>query len=625
MLKPNSVYDLVVEAVSGRSIDMEPLTFHSLRKVNPGASEKLKDEVRDGRTFLVATTYAHNILPLLAEESQLDALINVAWGLRLHKQVLGSEVKTICFWLSECAYTAQAAAIILQAVEEIFGLNVKTLLLLDELQTSTTMEGKVYSANVGSKQLLILFRSRWLSDAYAFSPDYEGIMNTLRGIVGSSKPDAIGVIVDAETYGGAYEEQKPDLLMRLRTELKNGLIIGEEAYQIEFKNVGELSSEASESKEALIRDYTAWSDYEDYQIFRADRPKTGTIVSSRAGGLCRWTGHLRDADGKPTRETYFIVTEWVQPKTKKRYVRVLSSIWKVAFNTIRTTASSKVRAITLKTLKRLAEEESVEEMLKGYGGVVLGEESAPDFIRRRFPHTSDREKRALELVLRAYKYANQDAAMSCPTFWQNIDTEVSWTSLAYLAGGLTLAATARLELGDEKEVEEIAEIYQRVFFDFESTFQHLIDDYDIPLDILYDRLREGAKLHGYDVEAEIAEAGERIEEEAEAIAKRLYQKSLGRIFPDRPFLENDANKFLILWIAHQRRNRVESGRAYKEAKLFEWRKAIGSAVSAHPLPVRVGAVHAKHFPHPERFLHIPTSTLDTGTEIIIGESHAYDP
>lgn len=628
MLRPGGVYDLLVEAASGRSIDMEPLTLHHLKNLNPQSFESLREKALTGRTYMAAAPYSHPILPILAEASPLDALVNVVWGLRFHQQTFGEALGdgTIAFWLSECAYSKEAVKVVLKAVGEVFGDGAKVLFLLDELQSEGTEQGMPYATTIDSERVFVVFRSRWLSDAYAFSPKYEGIMNTLKGVIGSGKPGVIGVIIDAETYGGAYEAHKPALLERLHTELKDGVTVGDELYRFGFKTIDEIFKEAHGLQEAKIRDYTAWSDYEDHQIFRTDHPKTGTIVSERAGGLCRWTGHLRDGDGKPVNETYFMVFEWAHPKTKRRYVRVLSSLWKVAFNEARRRCSDIVRQAALETLRRFTNDVTAEEMMKRYGDIVFEKEGPEKFVKRHLTEATNIERKAAELILQAYRYTNQDAAMSCPTFWQNLDTEVSWTSLSYVAGGMALAARACLGLGDGKRSRWIAEEYQRVFMDFEETFRHLIDGYEIPLNLLYAQLREVAQRRGYDVEDDMARVEDGFEERAEEIARRLYTTALGGLSGGKPFLVADANKHIILWRIYERMGlEEEAGRAYQDAKLYEWKKSLTSAVSTTPLPTRVGVVHAKHFPdygHPLRLL---TEEVETETEIIIGEAHAHDP
>lgn len=628
MLRPGGVYDLVVEAASGRSIDIEPLTLHHLRNLNPKSFERLREKAITGQTFIVATLYSHPILPLLAEASPLDALVNTVWGLRFHLKAFGepSDEGTIALWLSECAYSKEAARIILEGAEEVLGEGVRVLFLLDELQSEGIEQGRPYTATIGSKRLFPVFRSRWLSDAYAFSPTYEGILNTLEGLVASRRPEVMGIIVDAETYGGAYEAHKPALLERLRTELREGLAIGDELYRFDFRTIDEFFRGAHEPREVKILDHTAWSDYEDHQTFGPDNPKAGTIVSRRVGGLCRWTGHLRGRDGEPVKETYFMVFEWAHPKTKRRYIRVLNSIWKVGFNQARKRCSDIVRQTALEILRRFVDDATAEETLKEYWNVVFELESPDRFVKRRLADASITERRAVELILQAYRYANQDAAMSCPTFWQNLDTEVSWTTLSLLAGGMALAAMAWLHLGEEEKAGMIGDEYQRVFIDFEGTFRHLVDEYEMPLDLLYTQLREAARRRGYDVEDDIVKVGEGFEGKAEEIAGRLYTTALGGLSGGKPFFVADANKHVILWRIYKGRGMEEEAeRVCKDAKLYEWSKGLASAVSTSPLPTRVGIVHARHLPDNARSHIPPAGKVETETEIIIGEAHAYDP
>ena len=49
---------------------------------------------------------------------------------------------------------------------------------------------------------------------------------------------------------------------------------------------------------------------------------------------------------------------------------------------------------------------------------------------------------------------------------------------------------------------------------------------------------------------------------------------------------------------------------------------MSSAVSDDPIPVRVGLLHAKHFPKNEVFSS-PLTEPETNTELICGEADAY--
>ncbi len=623
MLQPHSVYDLIAESADGRTVDIEPITLSYLRKINPAAYEQLLQKDASGQTHIVATTYSHPILPMLAEDNILDARVNVAWGLRFYQQTLQREARSpILFWLNECAYSEQAAEIVAETAKTIFGPDAKVVFPLDEFQSEGANLGVVHSIPLNGGEALAVFRSHWLSDACAFGSDLEWILTSFRAEVAKHRPRIVGTAMDAETYGGAYDGQKPLFFTRLRSELTKAIPVDGDLFLVKFTLLNKIVGAVAATAQANIGDYTAWSDYDTSQLINGERVKVEGIIAKRVGGLCRWTGHLRGTD-KPLKETYFLVFEWIHPATKERFIRVTNSLWKVAFNAVRKEGASTVREVILAALKRIADKEEAQNILLSYGDVALGFEEEEHFIDKHAGNASPEGKKAIGLALRAYRAANQEAMMSCPTFWQNFDTEVTWTSLSLTASGLALAAQACLELGDIDALRKIAEKYQLLLLDFAETFKGLSLEYEMPLDLLYERIREIGKHNGYDVEHAVSEVRGSFHEEAEAIADKAYSSVFDGVQGKR-FMRTDGNKFLILWKIFDRLGRRdEAEKAYREAKLYEWSKSIGSSISHHPIPTRVGILHAKHFPSYEKYLRLPVREVETETEILIGEAHAY--
>lgn len=623
MLQPRSVYDLIVEAADGRTVDVEPITLRYLQKMNPAAYERLLRMDADEQTHIVATTYSHPILPLLEKDSAFDAKVNVTWGLRFYQQTFQrKEGSPILFWLNECAYSEQAAEIVSEAVEAVFGSGARTVFLLDEFQGDNIDLGLVHSLPLGEGRALAVFRRHWLSDAFAFSSDLEWILASFRDDVAKRRPRMVGTAMDAETYGGAYDAQKPAFFSRLERELMREIKVDSDSFSVKFMMLNKIVGSADASAQVKVADYTSWSDYNESQLIDGNLLKLDGIVARRVGGLCRWTGHLREA-GKPLKETYFLVFEWVHPVTKERFVRVTNSLWKVAFNTVRRESANIVREAVFTILERVTGKEEAQNIPLLYGDVALETEGEERFLEKHVGTASPEAKKAVKLVLEAYRSANQEAMMSCPTFWQNFDTEVTWTSLSMTASGLALAAQACLELGDTDTLRRIAEKYQTLLIDFCETFKNLALEYEMPLDLLYERLREIGKRNGYDVEHAVSEVKGNFYEEADEIADRAYSSVFGGIQGKR-FMKSDGNRFLILWRIFDKLGRKEEAReAYREARLYEWSKCLSSAVSQCPIPMRVGILHAKHFPSYEEYLRLPTRDVETETEILIGEAHAY--
>jgi hypothetical protein len=219
--------------------------------------------------------------------------------------------------------------------------------------------------------------------------------------------------------------------------------------------------------------------------------------------------------------------------------------------------------------------------------------------------------------------------MSCPTFWENFGTEVTWSSLSFTAGGIILAAQACYTLDDEEGVIKLANKYQELFIDFEQSFQGLVEEYSFAMELLYAQLREICKRRGIDFEYEIAKMSSKLDTSAfEKKVGELAEKIYHSVFStyDVSLLVTDINKQLILSKAFAIRGKPNIAKQFfTEAKFFEWKKSISSTMSKYPIPVRVGVLHAKHFPNFQRLFKLPLTEIEVDTEIIIGEAHAYSP
>jgi hypothetical protein len=240
--------------------------------------------------------------------------------------------------------------------------------------------------------------------------------------------------------------------------------------------------------------------------------------------------------------------------------------------------------------------------------------------RFKIGKTSD-ELEASHLLLEAYRMANQEATMSDPTYWENIDTEVTWTALALLAAGIINAATACLQIKKYGRFEELASEYNRIFLGFEASFRELYEEYDCPLDILFNYLREQCWKKGYDLEHDLT-SSTITEELARNIAVRAYETAFNKDWK-RPLKESDVNPYVILWKMKERNGLLnDADKALRRAYVYEWEKSIRSIVSDKPIPVRVGLLHAKHFPKNEVFKP-PAEEPETDTELLSGEADAY--
>lgn len=618
MLRPGGVYDALVDALETRSVDIEPITLFHLAKLNPEAHEKLQRLVAEGRAGLFPTAYSHPILPLLASESFLDAKINVQWGVQY---LLGNprypKEGPIFLWLSECAYSAKAAQAVLEAIREAHP-SAKVFLLLDEFQGENIDSSHPYRLRLEKGELGLVFRSRWMSDAYAFSQDAEWLIQSLRADILRRRPHLVGAAVDAETYGGAYDEGKPLFFARIRDGLGKQVSDGNATIPVRFLSVDKVLH-GMDGPEAKLLEGSSWSNYVEAQLLHPQGEARTGVLARRLGSLCRWTGLVPREEGR--QETYFMVYDWVDPVSKKWYTRIVSSLWKVAFNTLRARGCGLVRRTILDLLPPLLGTGSVEEALAAYGEVVFETMSWSSYASKFIICRTDEEQEAARLLLEAYRMANQEAWMSDPTYWENIDTEVAWTALALLAAGIIQAAKACLKLGKEQRFEELVEGYKALFLDFDASFRSLSEEYSCPLDILYQYLREQSRRRGYDLEQDLT-SGPATEERAQAIARRAYEAAFNKD-GERPLRESDVNPYVILWRTRELRGAVDdASEAWKRACTYEWEKSIASAVSEKPIPVRVGLLHAKHFPKNQAFT-APLEDPVISTEIIGGEAHAY--
>jgi hypothetical protein len=621
MLRSGGAYDTMVDNLETRSIDFEPLTLFHLARLNPEAHKRLWQLVAEGRIGLFPSAYSHPILPLMASESFFDAKTNVEWGVQY---VLGNghnpQGSPVFFWLSECAYNAKAAQAILDAIREVRP-SAQVFLLLDEFQGENIDASHPYRLRLETGEVGLVFRSRWVSDAYAFSQDSEWLIQSLRADILRRRPDLVGAAVDAETYGGAYDASKPFFFARIREGLGKEVSGGNVTVPVRFLPVDQaLQAASTNGQEAKLLEGSSWSNYVESQLLHPQSEARTGVLARSLGPLCRWTGLVPRKEGG-RQETYFMVYDWVDPLSKEWYTRVVSSLWKVAFNALRTRGCSLVRRTVLDVLPPLLGIGSIEEALTTYGEVIFETMSWGSYASRFRIGRTQEEQEAANLLLEAYRMADQEAWMSDPTYWENMDTEVTWTALALLAAGIIQAAKACLKLGEERRFEELADGYKTLFLDFEASFRTLSEEYGCPLDVLYQYLREQSLRRGYDLEQDLASSPS-TEEQARTIAERAYEATFNKD-RERPLRESDVNPYLILWRMKELRGSLEDARqAWKRACAREWEKSIASVVSKKPTPVRVGLLHAKHFPENKAFT-TPLEDPEIDTEIISGEAHAY--
>ena len=619
MLTPGGVYDILIAALDTRSFDIEPLTLLHLKKLNPKAYEELKEYVRQGKTSIILCPFSHPILPLLVEKSLLDTEVNLHWTLQVILSLFGlPKDKRVFLWLAECAYSQEVARTVLAVIRGILP-EAQIFLLLDEFQGHNVEPSQPYKVTLAQGDVYALFRSRWLSDAYAFSSDAEWVIHSIRSDIARRNPRLLGIMIDAETYGGAYGPEKMVFFRKIREGVDGKVDAEGGSIPVTFGPVNRGAVVTDDMPKVRLLDRSSWSDYSKNQLLNPKSTDTTGIIAQGVSSLCRWTGLISKFGEKPE-ETYFMVFKWTEPNSHRRYLRVLSSLWKVAFNTLRDETTRLVRNAVLEMLSQIGALRPPEHLLFDYWQVVLDSDGWENFAKA-IGIGDDAEKcTAARLLLEAYRMANQESIMSDPTYWENLDTEVTWSSLALIAASIIFVAKASQTLGRNEWLRKSADIFSTLFLDFESHFSALWREYDHPMGQLYELLAERSKRNGFDLDGALEKAP-LTTESALAIARSAYRMAFEQT--SETVYEPDMNPFLILWKMHETRGLKEEAASFLESSIiFEWQKSVRSAVSDKSIPVRVGLQHARHFPAKETF-GFHEANVETRTEIIGGEAHAY--
>jgi len=352
-------------------------------------------------------------------------------------------------------------------------------------------------------------------------------------------------------------------------------------------------------------------------------------------GLCRWTGLERNPNGTLSNRTYFSMFSWFNPLDKKTYVRIISSLWKVALNKIRDEAANFVHQKSFAIIQQyVKEKDCLEKLLIQYWVCALQKEGVEGFIERMIREgllkpLSDEDRKALTMALQAYQGACQDAYISCPTFYTDIffENETAWTSLAHSAAAFAKIAIALHRLEQMEEVKEVAEKYRVLFLDFDtdSFWRKFVKGFEVPFELIFEQIKEEAKKRGYNLSIVLrSDLKSKSEEElwswALKVSRELYETALkGWI----PLMLGEENPHLVLaevYKVFEQREKVEE--EMERAKWHEWKKCIRSIHAEKTIVQRVGLLHAKHFPEYKRFLGI--SEEDTWVDVNTTQNLLWD-
>jgi len=638
VLVPGSVYDEIVKASVNRSLNVEPITLEALKKLNKKTYDKLMKLVLSSKTFILATSYSHPILPTMMKNSELDTKINLYWSLMYYYENFWrrlwekeKKVPPIGFWFPECAYSRDVLILFFQVLNELttsWGWTEKpqVYLVLDEVHGIGLDPSRIYVIKAGDNQCFAFFRYHSLSNTIAFESKLRRILYRFRREAERCNFDLIGVANDAECYGGNYDPKKPVMFERIRRLLKKrGQVKGlsKEKRPLQIVSAAHyLNDFKGSAPEVKINDYTAWSDLEGVgYTFKGRKPPKGFFdfyIGYAPRGLCRWTGLERNPDGTLSNRTYLSMFSWSNPLDKKTYVRIISSLWKVALNKIRDEAANFVRQKSFAIVQQcVKEKDSLEKLLIQYWVCALQKEGVEGFIERMIQEgllkpLSDDDRKALSMTLQAYQGACQDAYISCPTFYSEypFENETAWTSLAYSAAAFAKIANAFYTLNQMSEVKKVAEKYRSLFLDFDANplWRELVKGLEVPFTLIFEPIKRTAKRRGYDLSKSmrLAKLKGKAEEELRSWAlkasRELYDVALKGWIPLMP---GEENPYLVLAEVYKEfKQKEKAEEEIERAKWYEWKKCIRSIHAEKNIVQRVGFLHAKHFPEYKRFLGI---------------------
>ncbi len=396
-------YEHIADTLSqmkGVSVDIEPFTFLMLLRYHRKAFEDAVELLK--RFDAVPTAPFHPIVPHLDEfEQRILARVSFDFYAPLIKNRA-----MIGYWLPEAVITKKSAEIVESST------NKELVFLLDERQLLYDFPQAKYSCNRYSKSFV--FGREWLlSDAFAFNTlDVQGLIQATLRMADLEKersgiPYLIFMASDLESLLG--NPAQLDRFIRWMEGLEqNGVERVSAPEFIRKKLSGEYRRLEGECVfEIGVKDYSSWSDYFDLSI----DGKTSDM---------RWLG-LRREDGR-------IIHRWYKD-------RKISQLWKLAFTKLFQELNRAVRFGVIEGLRKLNSDP--EEFLLRYARIFFkdyydyfGMETSNIYVLE--PANGD--KSALRLG-RAY-YLMLLANHSCPRFWENLDTRVTFGNVSVMAKAL---------------------------------------------------------------------------------------------------------------------------------------------------------------------------------------------
>jgi len=459
------------------SVDIEPWTLQLLAQRRPDSFWAYRELLRSRLVDPVATVPFHVLLPHAEPEEQrfLSGL-----SFRLHDAISGPDLtgSPLGFWFPEALYSERAARSVVQSFlnqelgkGRMNGADRRRLFfILDQNQfLGVDYPQKAMSANfvmMDTERVPVFGRDRPLSDRWAFR---QGTIPEMVREISDNRTDpvkeqkgvqyALTLASDLESLagsaeqGGRFRELSADLARSDIAMLPHSVFLDRKLKKRYQSWEGELESKDFMVK---IRDFSSWSDFMDL----------GVDYSSDT----RWTG-LRRWDGLVISRTL--------------WGRRISQIWKQGFAKMQTRAARLVRLAAYESIARCLPGErpgdsgKSELFMRDYSNIVFaplllssGAEAQLDFhqlLERRLPDcTADNEA---ALAARAY-YEMLMSSRSCPRFWENIDTRVTFQSTVFLAHALLDIIECCERLGLRERAAEAEKLFQTNLLDFHEAYRY---------------------------------------------------------------------------------------------------------------------------------------------------------
>ena len=405
----------VLSRLKGVSVDIEPFTFLMLLRYRRRAFERTVELLKT--LDAVPTVPFHPIMPHLDEFEQ-KILARVSFD--FYAPLIGDN-SVIGYWLPEAVITRKTVHLIESLTDR------KLVFLLDERQLLYDFPQAKYSCNRYSNSFV--FGREWgLSDAFTFNTlDVPGLVSETLSRRDDYKenlgvPYLVFTASDLESLLGNPAQLERFVAWMGGLE-RNGVERISAPSFVWRKLSGEFRRLKGEcSFEMPVKEFSSWSDYLDLSL-------DGKTSDSR------WLGYRR-ADGRVF--------------AREINGRKISQLWKVAFMRLFGELNRTVRLGVLTGLKELNADP--EEFLVRYARVFFrdyydyfGLSTSLNYVLE--PANGDRD--ALPLG-RAY-YLMLLANHSCPRFWENLDTRVTFSNVSVMAKALI----ELMEYFEESELQSL--------------------------------------------------------------------------------------------------------------------------------------------------------------------------